>query len=143
MEDVAGTVKDLIAEGKVKYFEMSEAGVANIRRAHAVQPAIALQSEYSLMWRGPGEQILPVLEELGIGFVPFSPLGKGFLTGILAGQLNVRPQGLGPGLAGLCWHYIASVDLPRQPQEVLVEMHLREALIRLNPAISANPRPGR
>ncbi|MET3897412.1 aryl-alcohol dehydrogenase-like predicted oxidoreductase [Devosia sp. UYZn731] len=83
MEDVAGTVKDLIAEGKVKYFGMSEAGVANIRRAHAVLPVTALQSEYSLMWREPEEQIIPVLEELGIGFVPFSPLGKGFLTGTI------------------------------------------------------------
>jgi pyridoxine 4-dehydrogenase len=83
MEDVAGTVKDLIAEGKVKYFGLSEAGVANIRRAHAVLPVTALQSEYSLMWREPEEQILPVLEELGIGFVPFSPLGKGFLTGTI------------------------------------------------------------
>ena len=83
MEDVAGTVKDLIAEGKVKHFGMSEAGVANIRKAHAVQPVTALQSEYSLMWREPEGQILPVLEELGIGFVPFSPLGKGFLTGTI------------------------------------------------------------
>ncbi|MHA6299957.1 aldo/keto reductase [Devosia sp. CAU 1758] len=83
MEDVAGTVKNLIAEGKVKYFGLSEAGVANIRRAHAVLPVTALQSEYSLMWREPEDQILPVLEELGIGFVPFSPLGKGFLTGTI------------------------------------------------------------
>lgn len=81
IEDVAGTVKDLIKEGKVKHFGLSEAGVAIIRRAHAVQPVTALQSEYSLFWREPEEQILPVLEELGIGFVPFSPLGKGFLTG--------------------------------------------------------------
>jgi len=81
MEDVAGTVKDLIREGKVKHFGLSEAGVRNIRRAHAVQPVTALQSEYSLWWREPEEQILPVLEELGIGFVPFSPLGRGFLTG--------------------------------------------------------------
>ena len=81
IEDVAGTVKDLIAEGKVKHFGMSEAGVKNIRRAHAVLPVTALQSEYSLFWREPEEQILPVLEELGIGFVPFSPLGRGFLTG--------------------------------------------------------------
>lgn len=84
MEDVAGTVKDLIKEGKVKHFGLSEAGVKNIRRAHAVQPVTALQSEYSLWWREPEEQILPVLEELGIGFVPFSPLGKGFLTGKVA-----------------------------------------------------------
>ncbi len=81
IEDVAGTVKDLITEGKVKNFGMSEAGVEMIRRAHAVQPLAALQSEYSLFWREPEEKIIPVLEELGIGFVPFSPLGKGFLTG--------------------------------------------------------------
>ena len=81
MEDVAGTVKDLIAEGKVKYFGMSEAGVESIRKAHAIQPVTALQSEYSMWWRDPENEILPVLEELGIGFVPFSPLGKGFLTG--------------------------------------------------------------
>jgi aryl-alcohol dehydrogenase-like predicted oxidoreductase len=81
MEDVAGAVKDLIQAGKVKHFGLSEAGVEAIRRAHAVQPVTALQSEYSLWWREPEEQILPVLAELGIGFVPFSPLGKGFLTG--------------------------------------------------------------
>ena len=81
MEDVAGTVKDLIREGKVKYFGLSEAGVQSIRRAHAVQPVTALQSEYSLWWREPESDVLPVCEELGIGFVPFSPLGKGFLTG--------------------------------------------------------------
>jgi aryl-alcohol dehydrogenase-like predicted oxidoreductase len=83
IEDVAGTVKDLIAEGKVKHFGMSEAGVESIRRAHAVQPVTALQSEYSLWWREPEKEILPVLEELGIGFVPFAPLGKGFLTGAI------------------------------------------------------------
>ena len=81
IEEVAGTVKELIAEGKVKHFGLSEAGVRTIRRAHAVQPVTALQSEYSLWWREPEQEILPVLEELGIGFVPFSPLGKGFLTG--------------------------------------------------------------
>lgn len=81
IEDVAGTVKDLIDEGKVKHFGLSEAGVGAIRRAHAVRPVTALQSEYSLWWREPEEAIFPVLEELGIGFVPFSPLGKGFLTG--------------------------------------------------------------
>lgn len=80
MEDVAGTIKDLIQEGKVKHFGLSEAGVESIRRAHAVQPVTALQSEYSLWWRAPEEEIFPVLEELGIGFVPFSPLGRGFLT---------------------------------------------------------------
>ena len=83
IEEVAGTVKDLIREGKVKHFGMSEAGAANIRRAHAVQPVAALQSEYSLWWREPEKEILPALEELGIGFVPFSPLGKGFLTGAI------------------------------------------------------------
>ena len=83
IEDVAGTVKDLIAEGKVKHFGLSEAGAATIRRAHAVQPVAALQSEYSLWTRTPEEVILPTLEELGIGFVPFSPLGKGFLTGAI------------------------------------------------------------
>jgi len=81
IEDVAGTVKDLIREGKVKHFGLSEAGVQTIRRAHAVQPVTAVQSEYSLWWRPPEEELLPALEELGIGFVPFSPLGKGFLTG--------------------------------------------------------------
>jgi pyridoxine 4-dehydrogenase len=83
IEEVAGTVKDLIAQGKVKHFGMSEAGVESIRRAHAVQPVAALQSEYSLFWREPEKEILPTLEELGIGFVPFSPLGKGFLTGAI------------------------------------------------------------
>src|SRR5436309_14523881 len=81
IEDVAAAVKDLIQEGKVKYFGLSEAGVQTIRRAHAVQPVTAVQSEYSLWWRKPEEEVLPTLEELGIGFVPFSPLGKGFLTG--------------------------------------------------------------
>jgi aryl-alcohol dehydrogenase-like predicted oxidoreductase len=83
IEDVAGVVKDLIAEGKVKHFGLSEAGVQTLRRAHAVQPVAALQSEYSMWWREPEQDILPVLEELGIGFVPFSPLGKGFLTGAI------------------------------------------------------------
>jgi aryl-alcohol dehydrogenase-like predicted oxidoreductase len=83
IEDVAGAVKDLIREGKVKHFGLSEAGAQTIRRAHAVQPVAALQSEYSLWWREPEREILPTLEELGIGFVPFSPLGKGFLTGTI------------------------------------------------------------
>ncbi|WP_224369433.1 aldo/keto reductase [Hyalangium versicolor] len=84
IEEVAGTVKELIREGKVKHFGLSEAGVRTIRRAHAVQPVTALQSEYSLWWREPEKEILPTLEELGIGFVPFSPLGKGFLTGAIS-----------------------------------------------------------
>ena len=84
IEDVAGTVKDLIAEGKVKHFGLSEAGAQTIRRAHAVQPVTALQSEYSMWWREPEKEILPTLEELGIGLVPFSPLGRGFLTGAIS-----------------------------------------------------------
>src|SRR5881628_1850672 len=83
IEEVAGAVKDLIQEGKVKHFGLSEAGVQTIRRAHAVQPLTALQSEYSLWWREPEKEVLPTIEELGIGFVPFSPLGKGFLTGAI------------------------------------------------------------
>ncbi len=83
IEDVAGTIKELIAQGKVKHFGMSEAGVRTIRRAHAVQPVTAVQSEYSLWWRRPEEELLPTLEKLGVGFVPFSPLGKGFLTGTI------------------------------------------------------------
>jgi aryl-alcohol dehydrogenase-like predicted oxidoreductase len=81
IEDVAGAVKDLIREGKVRHFGLSEAGISTIRRAHAVQPVAALQSEYSLWWRKPEEEVLPTLEELGIGFVPYSPLGKGYLAG--------------------------------------------------------------
>lgn len=87
-EDVAGAVAELIAEGKVKYFGLSEAGEDVIRRSHAVQPVSALQSEYSLWWREPEDVILPTLEELGIGFVPFSPLGKGFLTGAISQDTN-------------------------------------------------------
>src|ERR1019366_4882876 len=84
IEDVAGTVKELIREGKVKHFGLSEAGVQTIRRAHAVQPVTALQNEYSLWWREPEIDVIPALEELGIGFVPFSPLGRGFLTGTIS-----------------------------------------------------------
>ena len=88
IEDVAGTVKDLIQEGKVKYFGLSEASVTTIRRAHAIHPVSALQSEYSLFWREPEKEIIPALEALGIGFVPFSPLGKGFLTGVINKKLE-------------------------------------------------------
>ena len=88
MEDVAGAVKDLIREGKVKHFGLSEAGAQSIRRAHAVQPVAAVQSEYSLWWREPEQKIFPTLEELGIGFVPFGPLGKGFLTGAIDADTN-------------------------------------------------------
>jgi aryl-alcohol dehydrogenase-like predicted oxidoreductase len=92
IEDVAGAVKDLIREGKVKHFGLSEAGVQTIRRAHAVQPVTALQSEYSLWWREPEREVLPTLEELGIGFVPFSPLGKGFLTGKIDDTTTFDPN---------------------------------------------------
>jgi aryl-alcohol dehydrogenase-like predicted oxidoreductase len=91
IEDVAGAVKDLIREGKVRHFGLSEAGVQTIRRAHAVQPVTALQSEYSLWWREPEREVLPTLEELGIGFVPFSPLGKGFLTGKIDERTTFDP----------------------------------------------------
>jgi aryl-alcohol dehydrogenase-like predicted oxidoreductase len=92
MEDVAGTVKELIQEGKVKHFGLSEAGVSSIRKAHAVQPVTALQSEYSIWWREPEKEIFPTLEELGIGFVPFSPLGKGFLTGAINETTKFDPK---------------------------------------------------
>ncbi|KXB96632.1 MAG: aldehyde oxidase, partial [Chlorobi bacterium NICIL-2] len=92
IEDVAGTVKELIQEGKVRYFGLSEAGVNTIRRAHAVQPVSALQSEYSLWWREPEREIIPTLEELGIGFVPFRPLGKGFLTGAIKADTPLDPN---------------------------------------------------
>jgi pyridoxine 4-dehydrogenase len=91
IEDVAGALKDLIAEGKVKHFGLSEAGAKTIRRAHAVQPVAALQSEYSIWWREPEQEIIPTLEELGIGFVPFSPLGKGFLTGKIDENTKFAP----------------------------------------------------
>jgi len=91
IEDVASTVRDLIRDGKVKHFGLSEAGVQTIRRAHAVQPVAALQSEYSLWWREPEREILPTLEELGIGFVPFSPLGKGCLTGTIDDKTTFEP----------------------------------------------------
>ena len=89
IEEVAGTVKDLIEEGKVKHFGLSEAGPETIRRAHAVQPVTAVQSEYSLWWREPEKDVLPTMEELGIGFVPFSPLGRGFLTGKMGDRKSV------------------------------------------------------
>jgi aryl-alcohol dehydrogenase-like predicted oxidoreductase len=94
IEDVAGAVKDLIREGKVKHFGMSEAAAQTIRRAHAVQPVAALQSEYSLWWKRPEEEILPALEELGIGLVPYSPLGKGFLTGTMTEDTSFAKEDL-------------------------------------------------
>ncbi|HTV00277.1 MAG TPA: aldo/keto reductase [Luteitalea sp.] len=101
IEDVAGAVQDLIAAGKVKHFGLSEAGVATIRRAHAVLPVAALQSEYSLWWREPEQEILPVLEELGIGFVPFSPLGRGFLTGTITATTTFAPTDFRHGVPRL------------------------------------------
>src|SRR3954447_5139863 len=98
IEDVAGTVGELVSEGKVKHFGLSEAGVATIRRAHAVQPVAALQSEYSLFWREPEAEILPALEELGIGFVPFSPLGRGFLTGTVSPSTEFSQGDIRSGL---------------------------------------------
>jgi aryl-alcohol dehydrogenase-like predicted oxidoreductase len=98
IEDVAGAVKDLIRQGKVRHFGLSEAGVQTIRRAHAVQPVVALQSEYSLWWREPENEILPVLEELGIGFVPFSPLGRGFLTGAIGENTSFDSKDFRNGL---------------------------------------------
>jgi len=98
IEDVAGTVKDLIREGKVRHFGLSEAGVQTIRRAHAVQPVTALQSEYSLWWREPEKEVFPALEELGIGFVPFSPLGRGFLTGKIDENTKIESTDFRAGL---------------------------------------------
>ena len=98
IEDVAGTVKELVAAGKVRHFGLSEAGVQTIRRAHAVHPVAALQSEYSLFWREPEAEILPVLEELGIGFVPFSPLGRGFLTGTVSASTEFSEGDIRAGL---------------------------------------------
>jgi len=98
IEDVAGTVKELIAAGKVKHFGLSEAGVTTIRRAHAVQPVTALQSEYSLFWREPEAEIIPVLQELGIGLVPFSPLGRGWLTGTVSATQDFGPDDIRSGL---------------------------------------------
>jgi len=92
IEDVAGAVKDLIQQGKVKHFGLSEAGMQTLRRAHAIQPVTALQNEYSLWWRKPEEEVLPTCEELGIGFVPFSPLGKGFLTGKITEETKFDPK---------------------------------------------------
>jgi aryl-alcohol dehydrogenase-like predicted oxidoreductase len=114
IEDVAGTVRELIAEGKVGYFGLSEAGVDTIRRAHAVQPVAALQSEYSLWWREPQDDILPVLEELGIGFVPFSPLGRGFLTGAIDANTTFDDTDFRQGLPRF------SADA-RQANQALVE----------------------
>jgi aryl-alcohol dehydrogenase-like predicted oxidoreductase len=118
IEDVAGTVKELITEGKVRHFGLSEAGVQTIRRAHAVQPVTALQSEYSLWYRGPEAEIIPTLEELGIGFVPFSPLGAGFLTGKIDATTELDKNDFRSGVPRFAAEYreanLALVDLIRQ-----------------------------
>ena len=112
IEDVAGTVKDLIQQGKVRHFGLSEAGVRTIRRAHAVQPVTALQSEYSLWWREPEQEILPTLEELGIGFVPFAPLGKGFLTG----AINADTQFDKTDMRSVAPRFTPKCDTPIRPE---------------------------
>ena len=122
IEDVAGTVKELIAEGKVRHFGLSEAGVQTIRRAHAVQPVTALQSEYSLWYRGPEAEILPVLEELGIGFVPFSPLGAGFLTGKIDATTELDENDFRSGVPRFAAEY-------REANLTLVEL-IREVATR-------------
>jgi aryl-alcohol dehydrogenase-like predicted oxidoreductase len=129
IEDVAGTVKDLIAQGKVKHFGLSEAGAQTIRRAHAVQPVTALQSEYSLWFREPEQEIIPTLEELGIGFVPFSPLGKGFLTGAITAdtkfdatdfrntvpRLSPENRAVNQALVDLLTRFAEQKNLPKSP----------------------------
>jgi len=124
IEDVAGAVRDLIREGKVRHFGMSEAGAQTIRRAHAVQPVTALQSEYSLWWREPEKEILPTLEELGIGFVPYSPLGRGFLTGKLAASTTFEKTDF-------------RANLPRFQPEALAA---NQALVDLLAVIAARKR---
>ena len=123
MEDVAGAVKELIAQGKVRHFGLSEASVDSIRRAHAVQPVAALQSEYSLWWREPEREIIPVLEDLGIGFVPFSPLGKGFLTGAIDQNTAFTPD----DFRNIVPRFTAEA---RQANQALVEALKRIAAIR-------------
>ena len=116
IEDVAGTVKELIEAGKVRHFGLSEAGVGTIRRAHAVQPVTALQSEYSLFWREPEDEILPALEELGIGFVPFSPLGRGFLTGQVTAATEFGEGDIRASLPRFEREALAGQPGPRRPR---------------------------
>ncbi len=131
IEDVAGTVKELIEAGKVHHFGMSEAGVGTIRRAHAVQPVTALQSEYSLFWREPEDEILPALAELGIGFVPFSPLGRGFLTGQVTAATQFGEGDIRASLPRFEREALAGQPRPRRPR-----LHGRRAQER-------HRRPGR
>jgi aryl-alcohol dehydrogenase-like predicted oxidoreductase len=123
MEDVAGAVKELIRQGKVKHFGLSEAGAQSIRRAHAVQPVTALQSEYSLWWREPEADILPTLEELGIGFVAFSPLGKGFLTG----AINEKTQFAGNDFRNIVPRFTPEARKANQPLVELIISRSRRA----------------
>jgi len=140
IEDVAGTVKDLIREGKVSHFGLSEAGAATIRRAHAVQPVAALQSEYSLWWREPEREILPTLEELGIGFVPFSPLGKGFLTGAIDESTQFHKYDLRRGLPRFSRSAReANQSLVRQLGEVAEEKGATRAQVALAWVLAQGP----
>lgn len=129
-EDVAGTVKDLITEGKVKHFGLSEAGAQTIRKAHAVQPVTLLQREYSLFWREPEKQIIPTLEELGIGLVPLSPLGKGFLTGKIDETATFGPGDFGSVGLELTAGDIAEIDAVLVKFEVVGE-RLPEAVLKM------------
>jgi aryl-alcohol dehydrogenase-like predicted oxidoreductase len=143
IEEVAGAVKELIRQGKVKHFGLSEAGVKTIRRAHAVQPVTALQSEYSLFWREPEVEIIPTLEELGIGFVPFSPLGKGFLTGQIDETALVevlkslaQAKGATPAQLALAWLLAQRpwiVPIPGTTKRHRLEENLGGATLELGP----------
>ena len=140
IEDVAGTVKDLIAAGKVKHFGMSEASAAAIRQAHAVQPVTALQSEYSLWWREPEHDILPTLEELGIGFVPFSPLGRGFLTGAINAQTHFEATDFRAALPRFsAENRAANAPVAERIAEIAAAKHVTPAQIALAWVLSQKP----
>ena len=140
IEDVAGTVKDLIAAGKVKHFGMSEASAAAIRQAHAVQPVTALQSEYSLWWREPEHDILPTLEELGIGFVPFSPLGRGFLTGAINAQTHFEATDFRAGLPRFsAENRAANAPVAERIAEIAAAKHVTPAQIALAWVLAQKP----
>ena len=130
IEDVAGTVKELIAQGKVKHFGMSEAGVGTIRRAHAVQPVTAVQSEYSLWWRRPEEELLPTLEQLGIGFVPFSPLGKGFLTGTIKRSVDDSLRRLRTDTIDLLYQHRVDPNVPIEDVAGTVKELIEQGKVR-------------
>jgi aryl-alcohol dehydrogenase-like predicted oxidoreductase len=140
IEDVAGTVKELIQQGKVKYFGLSEAGVQTIRRAHAVQPVTALQSEYSLWWRQPEKEIMPVLEELGIGLVPYSPLGRGFLTGKMDANTTFDSSDFRSGLPRFAPEAIkANQALIERLDEIAKRMNATPAQIALAWILAQKP----